>query len=115
MSVKTLQITVNDLQPYYYFRVKDSNGNVDLTGATLRLTLRNITTGTRKIDRATDRVIVTGAAQGNAHVVWLLGDTNTLGMYKIEIEITPSFGGKFTIPSKGETALVEIVQSQDTQ
>lgn len=115
MSVKTLQITVNDLQPYYYFQVKDSDGTVDLTGATLRLTFRNITTGTRKIDRAIDRITVTGAAQGTAEVRWLLGDTDTIGMYKIEVEITPSSGGKFTIPPKGEVALVEIVQSQDTQ
>lgn len=115
MSVKTLQITVNDLQPYYYFQVKDSNGNVNLTGATLRLTLKNMITGVRKIDRATNRITVTSATQGLAEVRWLSGDTDTIGIYNIEVEITPVSGGKFTIPPKGDSALIEIVASQDTQ
>ncbi len=115
MSVKTLQITVNDLQPYYYFQAKDTNGVINLTGATLYLTLREISTGTRKINRATDRITVTTATSGLGEVRWSSGDTDTLGTYAIEIEVNPSSGGKFTMPPRGEIALIEIVRSQDAQ
>ncbi len=115
MGVKTLQITVHDLQPYYYFHFRDSNGNIDLTGATLRTTLKNIETGTRVINRATDRTTVTSATGGLGEVRWSAGDTDVIGIYALEIEVTPSSGGKFTFPPRGERALVEIVKAQDTQ
>ncbi len=115
MGVKTLQITQHDLQPFYFFQIKNSSGGVNLTGATLRITLKNITTGVRKINRATDRHNLTSITTGVGQVEWQLGDTDTLGMYALEIEVTPSGAGKFTIPTREVKALVEIVQSQDNQ
>ena len=114
MGLKTLQIVQHDLQPYYFFQVKDSNGVVNITGATIRTTMKDICTGTLKINRATDRVIVTDAVNGLGELRWQSGDTNVLGTYAIEFEITPGSGGKFTVPTRGQRALIQIVQSLDT-
>ena len=97
MGLKTLQIVLHDLQPYYFFQVKDSNGAVNITGATIRATMKDICTGTLKINRATNRVTVTDATNGLAELRWLSGDTNVLGVYAVEFEITPGSGGKFTV------------------
>ncbi len=115
MGVKTLQITQHDLQPFYFFQIKNSSGGVDLTGATLRVTMRNLTTAVRKIDRATDRHNLTSITTGVGQIEWQLGDTDVLGMYALEIEVTPSGAGKFTVPTRQVRALVEVIASQDNQ
>ncbi len=114
MGLKTLQIVLHDLQPYYFFQVKDSSGPIPLTGATIRTTMKDICTSALKIDRATNRVTVTDTANGLAELRWQSGDTNVLGVYAVEFEITPSAGGKFTIPARGVRALIEVVPSLDT-
>ena len=118
MSVDTvdkLRIKRNDLQPYYYFTAKDQAGAViDLAGATIRCTMRlwdpdtGIYASGKKIDRQTAGINVTDAAAGEGEYQWQAGETDTSGIYRIEFEVTPGSGGKFTIPNPkyGEAEVV---------
>lgn len=114
MAIKTLYIKKNDLQPYYYGQVKDASGAVvDITGATVRVTMKNASTGTLKIDRGTTGITVTDAANGKFQYAWQSGDTNTVGTYYIEFEVSPVGTGKFTVPAN-ELATVIVADSLDT-
>lgn len=119
MTVKALYLKVNDLQPYYYAQVKDSNGSVvSLAGATIRCTMRLINSSTLKINRQTTGINVTDAANGMFEYRWQVGDTDTIGKYYIEFEISPVAGGKFTVPSGVNNlkhAEVNVVDSLDAQ
>jgi len=115
MSTETLYMKRYDLQPYYYAQVVDSDGDViDLTGATIRCTMKSLG-GTVVINRGTTGVTITNATEGYFEYRWQSGDTDALGTYHIEFEITPAAGGKYTLPAKpDEKALVHIVKSLDT-
>lgn len=105
MPVEKLYLKRNDLQPYYLFQVKDSlDAVVDITGATIRCTmvLYDPATGllsTIKINRQTAGINLTDAANGKGEYQWQSGDTDTIGTYRIEFEVTPASGGKFTVPN----------------
>lgn len=112
---KTAQLVlkVNDLQPYYYARLKDVDGDdVDLSGASIVFSMKNIDSDTLKIDRASASLTNDGT-DGKFHYEWQSGDTDTAGIYRIEFEISVS-GGKFTVPPDGK-AIVVIRSSLDTQ
>jgi len=114
MSIKTLFLKKNDLQPYYYAQAKDSDGNaISLSGATIYCTMKSLA-GTVKIDRQTTGISITDAAEGEFEYRWQSGDTDTTGPYTIEFEINPSSGGKFTIPADpADKAIVSIRASLD--
>jgi hypothetical protein len=116
MSTKALKITKNDLQPYYHATAEDSNGVIDITGATIVCTMKNIRTGDLKINRQSAGINISDATNGEFEYKWVSGDTDTVGGYEIEFEITPTSGGKFTYPTTEEDgkAIVEIVDSLDT-
>jgi hypothetical protein len=104
-----------DLQPYYYAQVTDSTGLViDLSGATVYVTMKNLSLGTVKINRQTTGLYITDAANGKFEYRWQTGNTDTVGKYSIEFEINPLTGGKFTVPT-GDRASVQIFESLDTQ
>lgn len=110
--IAPFRIRLNDLQPYYYIQVKDSDDNVvDLTGATAVFSMRTVD-GTLKINRAS--ATIPAGTSGYAHYVWQSGDTDTSGTYYIEFEITPSSGGKFTLPAY-DKAVVIIQDDLDAQ
>ena len=105
--LKDFYIKKNDLQPYYYAQVKDAAGAVvDITGATVRVTLKLAGASTLKIDRATTGITVTDAANGKFQYAWQFGDTNTAGTYHIEFEISPVGTGKFTVPANGVARVI---------
>lgn len=111
-----LYITQNDLQPYYYVTAQDQAGTaINLTGATIVCTMKNKRTLAVKIDRQSAGISITGAAAGQFEYRWQSGDTDTAGEYNIEFEVTPTTGGKFTLPSKAHEAVVVIRQSLDSQ
>lgn len=113
MPISTLYIKRNDLQPYYYARVADSTGTaIDLSGATVRFTMKDVDSGVLKISPTTTGVTVTVAASGLVQYQWAAGNTGSIGIYAIEFEITPALGGKFTVPARGP-ALVVIVPDED--
>lgn len=110
-----LRLKKKDLQPYYYAQVKDAGGNaVDLTGASIVCTLKDVEAGTLKIDRKSTGINVSDAAGGQFEYRWQSGDTDVVGKYFIEFEITPAAGGKFTVPVDSP-AVVLITDSLDAQ
>lgn len=115
MVIPTFYIKVNDLQPFYYVQIKDGSGVVvDITSATIRCTMKSID-GTLKINRQTTGISISDATNGQFYYAWQSGDTDTIGKYYIEFEITPASGGKWTIPaSPKERAEVFVEPSLDT-
>jgi len=112
MSIKILHLKQHDLQPYYYAEAKDSDGNaITITGATIYCTMKAMS-GAIKINRQTTGVTITDGANGQFEYRWQSGDTDTVGRYKIEFEINPASGGKFTLPVD-EQAVVHIHEALD--
>ena len=114
--IEPLKITVNDLQPKYFVQAKDAAGTViDISGATIVCTMKEVTTGTIKINRQSTGITISDGTNGLFNYAWQSGDTDTLGIYYIEFEITPTSGGKYTLPMPFEgRAEVHIISSQDT-
>jgi len=80
---------------------KETTGTViDLNGATIRFTMKNIDTSSITVNRVTAGVTLTSATIGLFQYQWQSGDTNTTGSFSAEFEVTPSSGGKFTLPIK---------------
>ena len=114
MSTKKLYLKKNDLQPYYYAKVKDSDGAaISLVGATIYCTMK-LLSGAIKINRQTAGVNITDESAGEFEYQWQSGDTDTAGVYAIEFEINPAAGGKFTVPvDSDDKAIVVIRDSLD--
>jgi hypothetical protein len=107
MPIKPLRLKQHDLQPYYRFSVS----GVNLTGATIVCTMIDAG-GSKKINRQSAGIVVTDAVAGEAEYRWQAGDTDTIGTYRIEFEITPQSGGKFTVPND-EPAVVFVGSDLD--
>ncbi len=113
MSIKTLNLKKNDLQPYYSAQAKDASGAViPLTGASIVCTMKQMGVSTPKIDRQSTGINITDAGNAEFEYQWQSGDTDTVGTFQIEFEITPASGGKFTLPAD-EKARVVIGESLD--
>ena len=111
-----LYITQYDLQPYYYVTAQDQAGTaINLTGASIVCTMRNRRTREIVIDRQSAGISITGASTGQFEYRWQAGDTDLVGDYHIEFELTPTTGGKFTLPSRAHEAEVSIRESLDSQ
>lgn len=95
----------NDLWPPYRVQCVDEQGYpFDLTSCTARFLMRlRGSTGALKVDQP---ATIEDADDGLVRYTWQAGNTDTVGMYSAEIEITtPS--GKRTFPSEGcDTVLV---------
>ena len=83
---------------------------VSITGATIRFTLSTVDGVTKKVNR--QLAIITNGSLGDYEYRWQSGDTNTIGTYLAEFEITPSASPKFTVPVN-ERAIVVIVADLD--
>lgn len=114
-------LKVNDREPYYSFLVKDwrTNTRISLTGATIVCTMVDVSDNTVKINRQSAGILIApdqDANKGEAQYQWQAGDTDTEGTYKIEFEITPAVGQKFTLPPNDieMPAIVVISSSLDS-
>ena len=109
----TFDIKRNDLQPYLYVTMQSSTGTaIDLTGATIVATMKDIESGTLKINRQSAGVTATSASTGAVQYEWQSGDTDTTGNYHFEFEVTPASGGKFTLPTR-KSLVVNIIADED--
>ena len=95
---ESFTIKQNDTSPALQATLKDANGDaVDVTGATIRFHMRD-DEGTVKVDAA--GAIVT-AASGIIEYNWLAADTDTVGVYEAEFEVTYADSTVETFPNDG--------------
>jgi uncharacterized protein YfaS (alpha-2-macroglobulin family) len=82
--------------------LKDADSNpIDLTGANVRFHMKAIG-GAIKVDAA---MTIVDQNNGTVRYDWNTGDTDTVGTYEVEFEVTYSDGAIETFPNKGSLAL----------
>lgn len=97
--MSTFYIKQNDTVPSLRAALENGSGDaVDLTGATCQFHLREIGSTTVTTDSAAQIVTeATGIVQYN----WVAADTDTVGSYQAEFEVTYSDGTIETFPNNG--------------
>ena len=96
-------IKQNDTSPSILAELKDANNTpVNITSATAKIFVKAID-GTLKINSS---VQVINAALGKVRYDWQTGDTDTVGTYSVEFQVTYTDGSIETFPNTGSLALV---------
>ncbi len=96
----TFYVKQNDTAPSIRATLKDGDDAViDLTDATVRFHMRTIGGTTAKIDSAVS--IVSPATNGIVQYDWTAADTDTIGSFQAEFEVTYSSGRIETFPNSG--------------
>lgn len=102
----TFYIKRNDTSPSMLATLQDASGNeIDLTAASVRFHLRPISSQTATVDGAA--TIVT-ALDGLVRYDWQAADTDTIGSYQAEFEVTYADATVETFPNDGYIR-VEII------
>lgn len=100
-----------DTSPSLAITLMDAAGNpVDLTGASVRFHMKPIDSPTVKIDAT---ATVTDAANGKVRYDWQTGDSDTLGFFQGEFEVTFSDGTVGSFPSDSSASFIIIQVSKD--
>lgn len=95
----TFYVKQNDTAPSIRATLKDGDDDaIDLTGASVRFHMRSIGGTSAKVDSAA--TIVT-AASGIVQYDWVAADTDTVGTYQAEFEVTYSDTRIETFPNNG--------------
>ena len=82
----TIKLVQNDTRPPLQFSISRSGKAVDLTGATVKFYMKDSTSGAVKINGV--GCLSTDPAKGKVQYNWAAGDTNTVGSYLGEVEVT---------------------------
>lgn len=90
-------IIQNDLEPPYSGQLLVTGLPVDLTGKTVRFIMTSCATGVVKVNAA---ATVVDAEDGRVSYQWVGTDTDTVGRYKAQWEVT-SDSRKRTFPPRG--------------
>lgn len=99
-------IKQNDTSPSLQATLKDAALNpVDLTGATVMFHMKSVD-GTVKIDQ---EMTVTNESGGVVQYDWQSGDTDTVGTYYVEFEVTYADSSVETFPNNGNK-VVSVVR-----
>lgn len=99
-------IKQNDTSPSLQATLKDAALNpVDLTGATVRFHMKSLE-GVVKVDAA---MTVTDGTGGVVQYDWQSGDTDTVGSYYVEFEVTYTDNSVETFPNNG-SKVVSVVR-----
>tara|TARA_E500000318_G_C3554652_1_gene210517 strand:+ start:1285 stop:1605 length:321 start_codon:yes stop_codon:yes gene_type:complete len=89
-------IKQNDTSPSLQATLKDASGTaIVLTGASVRFHMKALD-GTVKVDAA---MTITSASGGVVQYDWQTGDTDTVGSYSVEFEVTYSDNTIETFPN----------------
>lgn len=90
-------IKQNDTSPIIQATLKDASDElIDLTGASVRFHMRKIGNTTAKVDSA---ATVEDALNGVVSYAWQAADTDTIGTFQCEFEVTYIDGGIETFPN----------------
>lgn len=93
----------NDRLPVLEVTIRKTDGTpLDLTNATAKFIMVDSKTRTVKINESAD---VKDAANGVVEYAWAAGDTDTVGDYLGEVEITYPNGKIITAPSSGQISV----------
>lgn len=96
----TFYIKQNDTSPSIRATLKDGDGNVvNLTDASVRFHMRTIGGTTTKVDA--DASIVSPNTSGIVQYDWAASDTDTVGSYQAEFEVTYGDLSVETFPNNG--------------
>jgi hypothetical protein len=99
-------IKQNDTSPSLQATLKDAALDpINLTGATVRLHMKSVD-GTIKIDQP---MTVVTPLQGLIRYDWQAGDTDTVGTYYVEFEVTYADASIETFPNNG-SKVVSVVR-----
>lgn len=79
---------------------------IDITGATVRFTLSTPDFVTKKVNR--QLAVITNSSLGDCEYRWQTGNTDTIGTYLAEFEVTPATSPKFTVPVKDKAVVVVV-------
>ena len=102
----TFYIKQNDTGPAMLATLQDASGNaINLVGASVRFHMRSVMGGNPVVDAA---ATVVTAASGIVRYNWLSADTNTIGSYQAEFEVTYADASVETFPNDSYIA-VEII------
>lgn len=93
----TWPIKRGDLDPPFTSDLSVGTAAINLAGASVRFIMRNASTGVVKVNAA---ATVVDASAGSVSYQWAGTDTDTVGLYEAEWEITSS-GRRRTVPSDG--------------
>jgi hypothetical protein len=95
-------IKQNDTSPSLQATLKDASLNpIDLTGATVMFHMKSVG-GTVKVDQ---QMTITDATGGVVQYDWQSGDTDTVGTYYVEFEVTYADSSVETFPNNGNRAV----------
>ena len=102
----TFYIKQNDTVPSIRATLQNGNGDpVDLINATVRFHMRAIGANNTTVDAA---AVVVSAAAGIVQYNWIADDTDTIGSYQAEFEVTYPDSTVETFPNDGYVR-VEII------
>lgn len=100
-------IKQNDTSPSLQATLRDAALDpINLTGAAVRLHMKSVD-GTLKVDRP---MTVVTPTQGVIQYNWQTGDTDTVGTYYVEFEVTYPGDSVETFPNNGNKT-VSVVRS----
>jgi len=95
----TFFVKQNDTSPAMLATLQDADGNaVNISAASVRFHMRVIRSRDTKVDQAAD--IVDGQL-GQTRYDWSAEDTDTIGSYQAEFEVTYADGSIETFPNDG--------------
>jgi len=102
----TFYIKQNDTGPAMLATLQDASGNaINLVGASVRFHMRSVMGGNPVVDAA---ATVVNAAAGTVRYSWIAADTNTVGSYQAEFQVTYADASVETFPNDSYIA-VEII------
>lgn len=79
--------------------LRDGDGAINLTNATVRFTMRALGSSSLKVNRQTATTV--SASAGSVRYNWAAADIDTPGVYECEWEITFQDGTILTVPDTG--------------
>ena len=116
MALTGFTIKQNDTRPVYVTTLQDNVDTtpvaIDLTNATgVKFKMR--THGSTGIPKVNQPMAFVNRANGQVSYTWTTGDTDTVGTYDVEFEITWNDGGIETVPNDSYKT-VNVVDDLDS-